>query len=175
MSTSERKLPSTDVIFIGGGISALIAALELLRAGRRVTIYERRRRELLGGQCLDAFGGLLFVGSPEQRRLGIRDSVELAWEDWQGYAEFGPDSEHQRAWARRYLERCLPDVRSWMRAQGLQFLPVANWAERARDGRGNRVPRFHLLWGCGPALVRAMLRELARHEGERLQIVCEHR
>lgn len=164
-----------DVIFIGGGISALIAALELVRAGRRVTIYERRRREGLGGQCLDAFGGLLFVGSPEQRRLGINDSVELAWEDWLGYAEFGPDSEHQRAWARRYLERCLPDVRSWMREQGLRFLPVANWAERARDGRGNRVPRFHLLWGCGPALVQAVLGELARYEGTSLEVLCEHR
>ena len=170
-----RGESASDVIFIGGGISALIAALELVRAGRRVRIYERRARGRVGGQCLDAFGGLLFVDSPEQRRLGIRDSVELAWEDWQGYAEFGPDSEHQRAWARRYLERCLPDVRTWMRGLGLRFLPVANWAERARDGRGNRVPRFHLLWGCGPALVQAVLGELISHEGRGLELLCEHR
>jgi hypothetical protein len=173
--TVESEREAADVICIGGGISALIAALELVGSGRRVAIYERRRRERVGGQCLDAFGGLLFVDSPEQRRLGIRDSVELAWEDWQGYAEFGPDSEHQRAWAHRYLERCLPDVRSWMRERGLRFLPVANWAERAHDGRGNRVPRFHLLWGCGPALVHAVLGELARYEGNRLEIHGEHR
>jgi predicted oxidoreductase len=165
----------TDVIVVGGGISALIASLELLRTGRRVSIYERQAREWLGGQCLDAFGGVLFVDSPEQRRLGIHDSVELAWADWQGYAEFGPDSEHQRAWARRYIERCLPEVRSWLLDHGLRFLPVANWAERAHGGRGNRVPRFHLLWGCGPALVRAMLGELEEYQGGRLTIHFEHR
>ncbi|HLI32693.1 MAG TPA: FAD-dependent oxidoreductase [Solirubrobacteraceae bacterium] len=174
-SSEERQHPPCEVIIVGGGISALIAARELLAAGSRVDIYERRQRRWLGGQCLDAFGGMLFVNSPEQRRVGIRDSLQLAWEDWQSYAELGPESEHQRAWARRYLERCLPDVRSWLIERGLRFLPIANWAERSREGRGNRVPRFHLLWGCGPALVGSMLRELAPYEGSRLQIRCEHR
>src|SRR5579875_1850035 len=159
-SSEERQHPPCEVIIVGGGISALIAARELLAAGSRVDIYERRQRRWLGGQCLDAFGGMLFVNSPEQRRVGIRDSLQLAWEDWQSYAELGPESEHQRAWARRYLERCLP---------------VANRAERSREGRGNRVSRFHLLWGCGPSLVGSMLRELAPYEGSRLQIRCEHR
>ncbi|HZE05017.1 MAG TPA: FAD-binding dehydrogenase [Solirubrobacteraceae bacterium] len=175
MSSHDTTPPATDGIIVGGGISALIAALELVRGGRRVTIYERRPRQWLGGQCLDAFGGVLFVNSPEQRRLGIRDSVELAWEDWERYAEFGPNSAHQRAWARRYIEVCLPEVRSWLLQHGLRFLPVANWAERARDGLGNRLPRFHLLWGCGPALVQAMLRDLHHHENCRLQVRCEHR
>ncbi|GAA6527823.1 FAD-binding protein [Intrasporangium sp. DVR] len=154
-----------DVIIVGGGISALVAAVELARNGRRVTIYELRGRDWLGGQCRDAFGGIFFVDSPEQRRLGIRDSFELAWQDWQGYAEFGPGSEHQQAWARRYIERCVPDVREWLVGRGLGFLPVANWAERARDGRGNRLPRFHLLWGCGPALVSALVSEAESLEG----------
>lgn len=174
-SSSDRLHPPGEVIIVGGGISALVAALELLRSGSRVSVYERQGRRWLGGQCLDAFGGMLFVGSPEQRRVGIRDSLELAWEDWQGYAEFGPESEHQRAWARRYLERCLPDVRSWLIGAGLRFLPIANWAERSRNGRGNRVPRFHLLWGCGPALVAAMLGALDREGSGRLAIHCEHR
>ncbi len=166
--------PRTDAILVGGGISALITAFELVRGGRRVTIYEGQPRERVGGQCRDAFGGFFFVDSPEQRRLGIRDSIELAWEDWQGYAEFGPDSDSARLWARRYLERCVPDVRDWMRGHGLRFVPAANWAERARDGRGNRVPRFHLLWGCGPALVRAMLDALAPYEGSGLSVRAGH-
>jgi len=164
-----------DVIIVGGGISALVAAVELARDGRRVTIYELQGRDWLGGQCRDAFGGIFFVDSPEQRRLGIRDSFELAWQDWQGYADFGPDSAHQQAWARRYIERCVPDVRDWLVGRGLGFLPVANWAERARDGRGNRLPRFHLLWGCGPALVTALVREAENFEGRGLTIHCEHR
>ncbi len=170
-------MTSADVIFAGGGVSALVAALELVRGGRSVTIYEGEPRERLGGQCRDAFGGFFFAGSPEQRRIGIRDSVELAWEDWEAYAEFGDGiaAEQQRLWARRYIERCLPDVRGWMLDHGMRFLPVANWAERWANGRGNRVPRFHLLWGCGPALVDAMLRELAPFEGGALRIACEHR
>lgn len=167
-------MTDTDVLLVGGGISALVAAAELAGRGRSVTILERQPRAELGGQARDAFGGIFLVGSPEQRRVGIRDSVELAWEDWQGYAEFGPEDAHPRAWAKRYIERCIPDVREYLTAKGLGFVPVANWAERAADGRGNRLPRFHLLWGCGPGLVEALLSEVQGH-GARVTIRCEHR
>ena len=166
---------AVDVLIAGGGISALIAAAEIAAKGRRVAIYERQPRECLGGQCRDAFGGIFLVGSPEQRRVGIRDSFDLAWADWQGYAEFGPEDVHQMAWARKYIERCIPDVREWLIAHGLRFVPVANWAERAEHGRGNRVPRFHLLWGCGPGLVTAALRGVRRFEGGRIDLHCDHR
>jgi len=172
---SSATLHATEVLIVGGGISALVAAAELANRGKSVTILERKDRSWLGGQARDAFGGIFFVGSPEQRRAGIRDSMELAWEDWQGYAEFGPRDAHQRSWARHYIERCIPDVREYLVGKGLGFVPVANWAERAADGRGNRVPRFHLLWGCGPGLVAALLREVERHEGSRITIRCEHR
>lgn len=165
----------SEVLVVGGGISALVATAELAGRGRSVTILERQPREWLGGQARDAFGGIFFVGSPEQRRAGIRDSAELAWADWQGYAEFGPNDTHQVAWARHYIERCIPDVREYLVGKGLGFVPVANWAERAADGRGNRVPRFHLLWGCGPGLVAAVLREVESFEGSRVTIRCEHR
>lgn len=164
-----------DVVFAGGGISALIAALELVEAGRRVLILEGNPRARLGGQARDAFGGFFFVDSPEQRRAGVRDSADLAWADWQSYAEFGPDSTVQQRWAQRYIEHGLTDVRAWLLARGLRFFPLPAWAERHRHGRGNRVPRFHLLWGCGAGLVARMLALLAPHEGERLTIACGHR
>lgn len=163
----------TDVLLVGGGISSLVAASELARRGKSVRIVESQSQAWLGGQCRDAFGGLFFVGSPEQRRVGIRDSYELAWQDWQSYAEFGPDDHHQREWAQRYIERCVPEVREYLTGLGLGFVPVANWAERAADGRGNRIPRFHLLWGCGAGLVDRMLAEV-RSQG-RVTISCEHR
>jgi predicted oxidoreductase len=171
----SAALPPTDVLIVGGGISALVAAAEIAGRGKSVTILERRPRPELGGQARDAFGGIFLVGSPEQRRVGIRDSVDLAWADWQGYAEFAPHAVHQRSWARRYIERCVPDVREYLVGKGLGFVPVANWAERAADGRGNRVPRFHLLWGCGPGLVAALLREVEAVEASRVTIRCEHR
>lgn len=173
--TPAGQVPRADVLIIGGGISALVAAAELAVRGRSVTIVERGPRAGLGGQARDAFGGIFLVGSPEQRRAKVRDSIELAWADWQGYAEFGPRDSHQRAWARRYIERCIPDVREYLISKGLSFVPVANWAERAADGRGNRVPRFHLLWGCGPGLVATLLREVESHEGSRVTIRCDHR
>lgn len=174
MSTPASSLRA-DVLFVGGGVSALWAALELVEAGRRVLILEGQGPERFGGQARDAFGGFCFVDSPEQRRAGVKDSESLAWEDWQGYAEYGPDSDLAQAWGRRYVARCLPDIREPMLRRGLRFFPLPAWAERAHGGRGNRVPRFHLLWGCGAGLV-AMLRERLRpHEGERLQVAFHHR
>ncbi len=171
----EAKLAyRADVAFIGGGVSALMAALELVEGGRRVIILEGQGPEGLGGQARDAFGGFCFVGSPEQARAGVRDHVELAWEDWQGYAEFGPDSELAQAWARRYLERNLPDVREALLRRGLSFFPLPAWAERAQEGRGNRLPRFHLLWGCGAGLVSNLRDRLRPHEGGLLTIACHH-
>lgn len=164
-----------DVLFAGGGVSALVAALELVEAGRRVLILEGNPRARLGGQARDAFGGFFLVDSPEQRRAGVRDDAALAWADWQSYAEFGPDSALQQRWAQRYIERCLPDVRDWLLRRGLRFFPLPAWAERHRHGRGNRVPRFHLLWGCGAGLVARLLTLLAAHEGKHLSIACDHR
>jgi predicted oxidoreductase len=163
-----------DVVFAGGGISALVAALELVQEGKSVLILERNGAERLGGQAKDSFGGFLFVDSPEQRRAKVKDSLELAWEDWRGYAEFGPGSALAQAWARRYLERGLADVREPLLKLGLSFFPLPAWAERAYRGRGNRVPRFHLLWGCGAGLVERLLERLKPFEGKRFRIACRH-
>ncbi|HJV22086.1 MAG TPA: FAD-binding protein, partial [Holophagaceae bacterium] len=174
MTDATRTLRA-DVLFAGGGVSALWAALELVEGGRRVLVLEGQGADRLGGQARDAFGGFCFVDSPEQRRAGVRDSEELAWEDWRGYAEFGADSDLSQAWARRYVARCLPDIREPLRRRGLAFFPVPAWAERAHGGRGNRVPRFHLLWGCGAGLVAMLLERLKPHLGKRLTVACDHR
>lgn len=173
MTESRRNLQA-DVVFAGGGISALVAALELVQGGRSVLILERNGAERVGGQAKDSFGGFLFVDSPEQRRAKVKDSLELAWEDWLGYAEFGPGSALAQGWARRYLERCLADVREPLLKLGLSFFPLPAWAERAYRGRGNRVPRFHLLWGCGAGLVERLLERLKPFEGGRFRIACGH-
>lgn len=163
-----------DVVFVGGGVSALWAALELVEAGRRVVVLEAGGPERLGGQARDAFGGFCFVGSPEQRRAGVRDDAALAWEDWQGYAAFGPGSERAQQWARRYVERNLPDIRAALLHRGLSFFPLPAWAERAHGGKGNRVPRFHLLWGCGSGLVERLLEGLKPHVGGCLTLATHH-
>ncbi|MDI3313637.1 MAG: FAD-binding dehydrogenase [Mycobacterium sp.] len=155
---------AADVIIVGAGLAGLVAACELADRGMRVLILDQENRANLGGQAFWSFGGLFFVDSPEQRRLGIRDSHELALQDWLGTAGFDrPEDYWPRQWAHAYVDFAAGEKRSWLRARGLQIFPVVAWAERGgydARGHGNSVPRFHITWGTGPALVEIFARRL---------------
>ncbi|AZM45214.1 FAD-binding dehydrogenase [Streptomyces sp. WAC 06738] len=146
-----------DVIVIGAGLAGLAATAELADAGRKVILLDQEPEQALGGQAHWSFGGLFFVGSPEQRRLRIRDSRELAWQDWLGTAGFDRAEDHwPRKWAEAYVDFASGEKRAWLRAQGMSFFPVVGWAERGgydAEGHGNSVPRFHITWGTGPGVV----------------------
>lgn len=147
-----------DVIIIGGGLAGLVASNELVRAGKRVAMVEQENAANLGGQAFWSLGGLFLVDTPMQRRLRVKDSFELAWQDWQGSAQWdrlhGPHPEDEWAvqWGRAYVEFAAGEKRSWLQEQGVRFTPLVGWAERG-DGRagghGNSVPRFHVPWGTG--------------------------
>lgn len=162
-----------DAIVVGAGLAGLVAAYELSRAGRRVLIVDQENRNNLGGQAFWSLGGLFLVDSPEQRRLGIKDSFELAWQDWTGSAGFDREDEDHwpRQWARAYVEFATHRKRDYLRRLGLGFTPVVGWAERgggAADGHGNSVPRFHLTWGTGPEVVRVFREPVERAEAQGL-------
>jgi predicted oxidoreductase len=127
----------------------------------------------LGGQAFWSFGGLFLVDSPEQRRLRIRDSHELAWQDWLGTAAFDrPDDEWPRRWAEAYVDFAAGEKRAWLREQGVRLLPMVGWAERGgygAIGHGNSVPRFHIAWGTGPGVVEPFVRRV--REAERRGLV----
>jgi predicted oxidoreductase len=146
-----------DVIIIGAGLAGLTAAAELADAGRRVILLDQENEANLGGQAHWSFGGLFLVDSPEQRRMGIKDSRELALQDWAGTAGFDrPEDEWPRRWAEAYVDFAAGEKRSWLHAQGLRLFPVVGWAERGgylATGPGNSVPRFHVTWGTGPGVV----------------------
>ncbi|MGK3952730.1 FAD-binding dehydrogenase [Microbacterium sp. I2] len=148
---------STDVLIIGWGLAGLVAASEAAAAGKRVTIVDQEPRTNLGGQAWWSFGGLFFIDSPEQRRLGVRDSLELARQDWFGNAGFDRDEDlWPRRWAEAYLQFAHEEKRSWLRQKGVGFFPIVGWAERGgytATGPGNSVPRFHITWGTGPGIV----------------------
>ncbi|MDQ6641388.1 MAG: FAD-binding dehydrogenase [Actinomycetota bacterium] len=152
----------TDAVVVGAGLAGLVAATELTAAGRRVVVVEQESRANLGGQAHWSFGGLFLVGSPEQRRMGIRDSPELAWQDWQGSAGFDRPEDHwPRQWARAYLEFAAGPKRSWLHGLGMRWFPVVGWAERgdgSAGGHGNSVPRFHVTWGTGPGVLEPFIR-----------------
>ena len=148
-----------DAIVVGAGLAGLVAARELTAAGRRVALLDQENHANLGGQAYWSFGGLFLVDSPEQRRLGVHDSVELAWSDWLGSAQFDRlDDEDAWAarWARAYVEFAAGEKRGWLAGLGITFLPTVGWAERGdlrADGHGNSVPRFHVAWGTGTGVV----------------------
>ncbi len=161
-----------DAIVIGAGLAGLVATHELVQAGRRVLVLDQENRGHLGGQAFWSLGGLFFVDSPEQRRLGIHDSLALALQDWMGSAQFDrPEDYWPRRWAEAYVHFAATDKRSYLRELGLRVLPLVGWAERG-DGRatghGNSVPRFHLTWGTGPEVVRVFAEPVLEAERQGL-------
>ncbi|MGY8636070.1 FAD-binding dehydrogenase [Bradyrhizobium sp. 14AA] len=147
----------TDVIVVGAGLSGLVAATEIADAGKRVIVVDQEGEQSIGGQAFWSFGGLFLVDSPEQRRLGIKDSYELALQDWLGTAGFDRDEDFwPRQWAEAYVAFAAGEKRDWLRAMGHRIFPVVGWAERGgydAMGHGNSVPRFHVTWGTGPGIV----------------------
>ena len=169
-------MADADVIVIGGGLAGLVATAELADAGRRVILLEQEPEQSLGGQAFWSFGGLFLVDSPEQRRLRIADSHELALQDWLGTAGFDRDTDYwPRLWAEAYVDFAAGEKRPWLHAQGIRFFPVVGWAERGgylATGHGNSVPRFHITWGTGPAVLAPFLRRVRAGRGGRPGASC---
>ena len=162
-----------DAIVVGAGLAGLVATHELVKAGRKVLVVDQENRNNLGGQAWWSLAGLFFVDSPEQRRLGIKDSYELALQDWMGSAGFDREREDHwpRQWAEAYVRFAATEKRKYLYDLGLRVLPLVQWAERGDGnalGHGNSVPRFHLTWGTGPELVRVFLEPLLDAERQGL-------
>ena len=157
-----------DVIVVGAGLAGLVAAAEAADAGCRVLIVDQEGEQNLGGQAFWSLGGLFFVDSPEQRRLGIRDSLSLARRDWLATAGFDRDDDHwPRQWADAYVDFAAGEKRSWLQAQGMRWFPAVGWAERGAAGAsasGNSVPRFHVTWGTGPGVLEPFIRRVRAHQ-----------
>ncbi|HEY6787414.1 MAG TPA: FAD-binding dehydrogenase, partial [Trebonia sp.] len=172
----------SDVIIVGAGLAGLVAAHELTARGKTVALVEQENAANLGGQAWWSFGGLFLVDSPEQRRLRVRDSFDLAWSDWQGSAQFDRlDDEDSWAarWARAYVEFAAGEKRSWIAQHGVRLTPVVGWAERGdlrAGGHGNSVPRFHVAWGTGTGVVRPFIASAQRAaEAGKLAFYHRHR
>ncbi len=158
---------SADAIIVGGGLAGLAAAAELGDRGKKVILLDQEPERFLGGQAFWSLGGLFMIDTPEQRRMGVKDSRELAMLDWMGSAQFDRVEDHwPRKWAEAYLEFAAGDMRPWLHDMGLRWFPVVGWAERGgsfADGHGNSVPRFHLTWGTGPGAVEHFERRVREH------------
>ncbi|MEH7480818.1 FAD-binding dehydrogenase [Neobacillus drentensis] len=149
-----------DVIVVGAGLAGLVATAELAEAGTKVLLLDQEPEASIGGQAWWSFGGLFLIDSPEQRRMGIKDSRELAWQDWLGAAGFDREEDEDywgKKWAEAYVDFAAGEKREWLSGLGVRFFPIVGWAERGgytAEGHGNSVPRFHIVWGTGPGLVK---------------------
>ncbi|MBK6639204.1 MAG: FAD-binding dehydrogenase [Rhodocyclaceae bacterium] len=155
-----------DVIVVGGGLAGICATLELLDSGRKVLLLDRDIEANFGGQAKESFGGIFVVDSTEQRRVGFRDSPDLAYADWVRFGELDADVAHMewpRRWARAYVDRCKDEVYLWVKKHGVRFVPAPHWIERGQFTPGNSGPRFHIVWGTGHGLIMHLLEALARH------------
>jgi len=166
MSPSRPNMPtrdttSADVIVVGAGLAGLVATAELVDAGKRVLLVDQEPAASLGGQAWWSFGGLFLIDSPEQRHLGVKDSLELARQDWFASAGFDRTEDYwPTRWAEAYLNFAAGEKRAWLRERGVSFFPVVGWAERGGYTaleHGNSVPRFHIVWGTGPAILEPFI------------------
>jgi hypothetical protein len=173
-------MADADIIVVGAGLAGLVAAAEAADAGRSVLVLDQEGAASLGGQAWWSLGGLFLVNTPEQRRLGIKDSVDLALADWLGSAGFDREEDHwPRQWAHAYVDFAAGEQRSWLKQQGLSLFPIVQWAERGGyevGGHGNSVPRFHLTWGSGPGVLTPFVRRVTEHvRAGRVHIRFRHR
>ena len=155
---------TADAIVVGAGLAGLVAAAELGNRGKKVIVLDQEPEHFLGGQAHWSLGGLFMVDTPEQRRMGIRDSHDLALRDWMGSAQFDRDEDAwPRRWAEAYIEFAAGEMRPWLHQMGLRWFPIVGWAERGgsyADGHGNSVPRFHITWGTGPGVLEHFIRRV---------------
>lgn len=169
-----------DVIIVGAGLAGMVAAHEAVLRGRKVLLLDQEAPQSLGGQAFWSLGGLFMVDTPEQRRLGIRDSAELALSDWMGSAQFDrAEDANPRAYAEKFVDWAAGDMRAWLHGLGMRWFPVVGWAERGgahAHGHGNSVPRFHITWGTGTGVVAPFVKLMTEHAAAgHLHIQFRHR
>ncbi len=140
-------------------------------------LLERGTKEEFGGLGIWSFGGMFFVDTPEQRRGGIKDSVDLALRDWHSVAEFSEEDVYPKKWAEQYVNMCTPYVYRWLKSHGIKYFPVVHWVERGHFKGGNSYPRFHMVWGTGHGLVTTMANHMLNHPkaSTHLEIKYEHK
>ncbi|NTF08351.1 FAD-binding dehydrogenase [Agrobacterium rubi] len=152
-----------DVVVVGAGLAGLVAATEAAERGLKVCVVDQEGAQNLGGQAFWSLGGLFFVDSPEQRFMRIKDSLDLARQDWLGSAAFDRPEDHwPRLWAEAYLNFAAGEKRVWLHGLGMRWFPVVGWAERGGShahGHGNSVPRFHVTWGTGPGVLEPFVKK----------------
>jgi predicted oxidoreductase len=164
-----------QVVIAGGGLAGLTAAFELIEKDYDVMVVEKSPFEDLGGQAKESFGGVHMIGTPHQKRIGIKDSPELAYRDWASVAQFGEEDYWPRSWAKFYCDNSREFIYDFLDSKKISFLPILNWPERGLHRPGNTVPRWHVTWGTGSEIISKLLFAIENHPRRKnLRLLFEH-
>ena len=128
----------TDVAIVGSGAAGIAAGIEARDAGARAVAFEKAAEP--GGAAIVSGGGCCIVGSPVQKKEGIQDSPDLAFNDWIRWG--GPSADE--VWARYYIEHSLHDLYFWAEGLGVAWVDmktqegnsVTRWTRPDRNGLG---------------------------------------
>lgn len=119
-----------DVIVVGSGFAGLAAAYEAKKAGSDVLILEKMRTP--GGNSIINGGIFAVPGSPEQKKLGIKDSPELMEKDMM---RAGDGLNHVEK-VRTLCEQALPTYHWAVDEIGVKFQ-----SKNIKQEGGHSVPR----------------------------------
>lgn len=156
----DEGAETVDVVIVGAGISGLTAALELGRGGANVMVVDMA--SVFGGHAVMSQGGLCIVDTPVQQKMGIQDSLDLAYQD---FIQWGEDADSQ--WVRYYVDHSRRDIYDWLKELGVQF------DEKVGSAPGNSVDRFHQPTGRGIGLVTPIYRECLTYDKIRFFWNCQ--
>ncbi len=163
-------------IIVGGGLAGISTAIELLDNNKPVLIIDRDIEDNFGGLAKKSFGGILFAGTPQQKRSGIKDSAKLLYEDWMRFGEFTDRDGLGAKWAKFYSDNSISIIYDWLIDKKVDFLSVVNWPERGMYLKGNSVPRWHITWGTGYDLSNKVVKYLLNHPNKKkLEIKFQHK
>ena len=147
-AVSKAALRPPDAIVVGSGIAGLSAAYELAKGGAYVTVVDMA--SVFGGHAVMATGDLCLVATPFQEAQGIKDSPDLAYQD---FMKWGEDANP--TWVRYYVDHSRTEVYDWLTSLGVGFETLVLPA-------GNSVKRTHRTKGRGIGLVSPIFAECAR-------------
>lgn len=167
----QQSTNQSDVLIVGGGLSGIVTAIECLKQGKSVTIIDRDSKDRFGGLAKWAFGGMTLVDTPLQRKMKIKDTADIAFNDWVQFGELREQDVLPRLWAQHYAEYSTSRVYEYIRSHGIKFMPAVNWVERGLQGNGNSLPRYHVIWGTSEFLTQRMIETLYQVGGNRVNVI----
>ena len=149
-SVTSASAPSgADAIIVGAGIAGLSAAWELAQGGAQVVVVDMA--SVFGGHAVMATGDLCLIGTPDQAAKGIRDTPEIAYQD---FVTWGEDPHLE--WVRYYVHHNLREIYDWVTAMGVSFETIVT-------SPGNSAWRMHRSQGRGLGLVTPIYRATEAH------------